>query len=873
MLDRLMSIKAVVNPVDLNALLYNPVRDRELRLQKIKHLAAGFGGFLAVTSLLAAAWIFGLRRTVALRTAEITEAKRRLNEELATRKDSEERISSSEKKYRQLFENALVGLFRTDAQLDTILEVNRRCAQMYGFSTPEEMIGRRTGEFFLDGNDQGEILARIRQAQSISGRVARVRRADDSEFFVEGTAWAGSEPGTIEGIHLDITASVNAQRDLQASEERLRKLVEYMPVMIHAHGEKGEYIFWNKECERVTGYTAQEMLDNPQAADKLYPDARYRELVKFMHEKNNDYRGWEVEIACADGSKRIISSSNASAEVPIPGWRAWETAVDITALKNAEQRIRKSEGKFRAIFEGSPIPLIIAAWEDGRILDANAAFLRNSGYEHNELVGRTALEIGLWVDLSERERIRLILERDRVVRGFECHFRFKTGEMKTFLVSVDLIEIEDSPSMLLGGIDITERKHVEQELRKLTSELEERVRERTFELELANRAKDEFLANMSHEIRTPLSGVYGMTEILLQREQPQPVREDLETIRNSAGTVIALLNDLLDLSRIERGRLVLNRRQFDLRGMLDNVVRLHKPLADEKGLTIEVLVAPGVPDHLLCDPDRIGQVLKNLLSNAVKFTEEGRIEMHVRMEASAEPQTFLEFSVSDTGIGIPPERHAKLFDSFTQIDPSYSKRFGGAGLGLAISKRLVELMGGRIAVESTLGVGSTFKFTVVCEKAEQDRDSATPGGIGLADLRPMNILLVEDNPVNRLFMERALRSAGHEVQAAADGFAALEKNAAHSFGLILMDIQMPGMDGVEATRKIRSGSHGRHDVPVVALTAYAMKGDREKFLAEGFDGYVTKPVDFGELAATINTACGLRYDSQDGRTTRPPSTP
>jgi signal transduction histidine kinase/ActR/RegA family two-component response regulator len=396
----------------------------------------------------------------------------------------------------------------------------------------------------------------------------------------------------------------------------------------------------------------------------------------------------------------------------------------------------------------------------------------------------------------------------------------------------------------------------EQNLRDLAGELEERVRERTVELENANRAKDAFLANMSHEIRTPVGEVIGMTDVLLQQDGAGPSREDLEIIRHSSGTILTLLNDLLDLSRIEQGKLELDIRTFSPKEMVSTLVRTFEMVALDKGIKFELIFGKDVPDRVKCDPDRIGQVLKNLLSNALKFTERGSVTLFVQLVKGTDHPDRLRFSVSDTGIGIPSEKQRQLFQPFTQLDPSYSKKFAGVGLGLAISKQLAELMGGEISVESESGKGSTFTMTLVIEKADEEARE-TPASMTLPDIPPLSILLAEDNAVNRLFLRRALITAGHKVDEAENGKFALTKLKETYFDLVLMDIQMPEMDGTEAMRLIRSGSHGRPDIPIIALTAYAMIGDREKFLNNGMDGYVTKPVDFGELARTIAAVCGI----------------
>jgi signal transduction histidine kinase/ActR/RegA family two-component response regulator len=405
--------------------------------------------------------------------------------------------------------------------------------------------------------------------------------------------------------------------------------------------------------------------------------------------------------------------------------------------------------------------------------------------------------------------------------------------------------------------DLIERKQAEDALDALTRELEQRVRERTAELERANRAKDEFLANMSHEIRTPMAGVIGLTEILLLQDLPAKVRTDLEMISSSAESVMMLINDLFDLSRIQQGKFDFHPEVFDLPAMIRNTTGPFEFQAQSKELDFVVSIDGGVPGHVLCDKERLGQVIKNLVSNAIKFTKKGFVRIDVRSEEQDADTLRLLVSVSDSGIGIPRDRQKDVFSAFTQLDSSVSKKFAGMGLGLAISRSLVEGMGGEIQVRSAKGKGSTFSFSIRCTKVTEQLETAQQA-ISLSDLPPMTILLAEDNPVNRLFLRRALVTAGHKVGEAEDGGHAIAKLGDTHFDLILMDIQMPEMDGIEATLRIRSGkvAGANPRIPIIALTAYAMKGDREKFLGTGMDGYVIKPVDFGELARTIADVSG-----------------
>jgi signal transduction histidine kinase/ActR/RegA family two-component response regulator len=535
---------------------------------------------------------------------------------------------------------------------------------------------------------------------------------------------------------------------------------------------------------------------------------------------------------------------------------------------------RKDKGKSLAaeILDTVREPFLVLN-DELRVVFGNEQFYHHFRVAPGQTLNEVVYDLGngQW-DIPElRELLGQVLPQDKVFDNFEVQHHFPDIGSRTLLLNAR--RIDHLQLILLAMEDITERKQAEMVMleskqaasqhaedmrraRDIAERLTIKLQDQTRDLERANTAKDEFMANISHEIRTPVGEVIGMTDMLLQQDVTDPVRNDLEIIRYSAGTILNLINDLLDLSRIEQGKLVLNIRTFSLKEMVRNLVRPFEMVALNKGIKLEFIFGEEVPDWVKCDPDRVGQVLKNLLSNAMKFTERGSVTLLVQLIKGTDHLARLRFSVSDTGIGIPRKSQDRLFEPFAQIDPSFSKNYAGMGLGLAISKQLAELMGGVITVESEPGKGSTFTMTLITEKADEVAPE-TPASLTLRDIPPLSILLAEDNPVNRLFLRSALVTAGHKVGEAENGKHALEMHKDTHFDLILMDIQMPEMDGVEAMQIIRSGNHGRADIPIIALTAYAMKGDREKFMDNGMDGYVTKPVDFGELARTISVVLDL----------------
>lgn len=383
----------------------------------------------------------------------------------------------------------------------------------------------------------------------------------------------------------------------------------------------------------------------------------------------------------------------------------------------------------------------------------------------------------------------------------------------------------------------------------------------------ANKAKSLFLASMSHEIRTPLNGVLGMASLLNDNTLTDEQRERVETIQTSGDTLLSLLNDILDLSKIEAGRLDLEIVDFDVSKIVDSVHDLWEPQATSKGLDFECGSDPVVLSLLQSDPTRIKQILFNFLSNALKFTETGQIGLHVRQSGIKDGVLETRFEVRDSGMGIEAEKQQNLFKTFSQADNSITRRFGGTGLGLAISKHLAEEMGGQIGVDSTEGQGSTFWFTVVCPagskenlEASADQNGAEEGGD-----RTLRILVAEDNMVNQAVVRAMLERAGHRIDIVGNGLEAVSAVARAPYDLILMDVQMPEMDGITATKRLRATQEADNPIPIIALTANAMKGDRERYLEAGMTDYVSKPIDPVHLFSAIRRVCSadvtVRYGS------------
>ncbi len=634
--------------------------------------------------------------------------------------------------------------------------------------------------------------------------------------------------------------NARVQAELEESETLFRKLFEdHAAVKLLLDPETGGIIDANRAAAEFYGWPREQLQSmRIQEINTLPPEAVREEMAKALSARRLRF---EFRHRLADGTERDVEVL--SGAIVHKGRNLIHSIVhDISDSKRMQEALRASESYLKNVLDSSNDAVFVDDADTGAILDVNRAMCEMYGYSREEALALSVEDLSLGEPpYSQNEALEWLRKaREEKPQTFTWLAKKKGGSLFWVEVSIRFAVIGGQNRFVVLVRDITSRKHAEDELRQAKEDAE-----------AASKAKSEFLAIMSHEIRTPLSGVMGMLQLLREpgheNEQAEWVRAALEASRH----LNQILSDVLDISSIESGKMHLRRTPFTPKSVITPVLGALAESARAKGLALTTEVAPELSRPLLGDAGRLRQIVFNLVGNALKYTERGEIhiEAYPLPVVPAGADLALHIAIRDTGIGIQDEKLKIVFEPFTQIENPYTRRQGGAGLGLNIVKRLVDLMGGSLAVCSEPEVGTEVHVTLPLAFAEPEAGSATQEGDPVPALPPLRLLLVEDERLNRLAVSRMLEQAGHAVIAVGDGRGALAALKAESVDAVFMDIQMPDMDGMAATRAIRAdaslGDAAR--VPIIALTAHAMSGDRERFLAAGMDGYLSKPVERAEL--------------------------
>lgn len=770
------------------------------------------------------------------------------------------KLRESEERFRNLIEGSIQGiLIHRDYEP---LFINQAFADIFGYDDPQDL---------LDLNSIDVLFA--------SGEIARVKSLEENTSFDEETpisyefqgktrsgdliwldnririvTWQGQK--AVQSTIVDVTERKTSEEELRKARSQLVEAIEALPDGFVLYDEKDRLVICNQRYRDIYSLSADviqpgntfEYIVKTGAQRGQYPEAIGREeewLAERLKEHNRPSGVVEQQLESGQWLRILERKTDSGGTV---GFR-----IDITELKEREQELWESTERIRATVH-TALDCIVVMDQEGKVVEFNPSAEATFGFERDEVIGREMAELIIPERYGDAHRAGLqkYLETGEgpvLGQHIEIEARRKDGTELPISLSISVSHEADGPIFVGYMRDTTERRAAEEALKIARDKAE-----------IANNAKSEFLAMMSHEIRTPLNGVLGFLGLLLDTRLNEEQLEYVRSGRRSAESLLDVINDILDFSKMEAGRLDFETVVFSPTDIARDVIDVVKARAEENNTVVALSSSADEKIFLKGDPSRIRQVLLNLVSNAVKFTENGRVDVEVAVKTASADKARLKASVRDTGIGIDKTHHEELFSEFLTLTPAYSQKFQGTGLGLAISRRLIDHMDGKIDFSSELGKGSEFWFEIDLPVAkEEEVDDAVSTNMAEEETQdslshiPKNVrvLLAEDNPANQVVARTMLEKADIQVDIVANGLEAVAAMKSRPYDLVLMDIGMPEMDGMEATAEIRKLPGKRSETPIIAMTAHVMQGDRESILKGGMDDYLSKPVRKAKLLRRI----------------------
>ncbi|KIL37613.1 hypothetical protein SD71_03135 [Cohnella kolymensis] len=769
------------------------------------------------------------------------------------RKLIEERLKESERQFRLISENSLDLISRHAANAQAAyLYASPSALNLLGYD-PEEMVGKSAFDFFYPADIPvvNKYLAAIQEKGAYTVAY-RIRHKDGRYIWFESTGRYTYDEHTgavkeIIAISRDITERKEAEKLLQESEQRYKSLFEYSPASVYSFDLDGKYLSANTNLEALTGFSKEELV-HMTFLPVIDPNDLEKTIAHFELAKQGIPQNYEITIIHKNGHRVEVSVTNVPIIVDNRVVGVYGIAVDITERKRYVAQIEKLSYQhsliLNAVSEG-----IFGLDHRGCTMFINPAGAELLSYDADHFQGRNYHEIiqhtradGSPYPVAESPIFKTI--RDGLPRNVKEEIFWRI-DGSSFLAEYQVTPIMDR-GQIRGAVVVFNDITNEREIIKAKESAER-----------ADSAKSEFLAIMSHELRTPMNGVIGMTELLLDTPLTDEQKDYLEIILKSGDALVHILNDILDLSKIEAGKLDLNIEPIDLRLIMGSVLELFSGKAEEKRLALTSRINDYIPEYVMGDGSRIRQVLVNLIGNALKFTETGHIRISIHNKQIKDPDFLaVEFLVEDTGIGIPADKLDQLFQSFSQLHPAINRKYGGTGLGLAICKRLVELMGGTISAESEEGLGSTFRFSLPLGIAGASADvdlGRQPDGHFNPDRpvhpegKPLRILIAEDQPVELKLLQRILAKLGYDADGVDNGAEVVKSVSRQQYDIIFMDFQMPVMDGIAATKRIHEMLPPDRLPVIIAVTAFARDEDKKMCLEAGMNDFLGKPITLNDV--------------------------